>query len=160
MKLQMFFSVALVLLAYSYQSALAQDRPEGICPVISVSQVEATSTGLTLIYNVNVQGGDPSVTPKFKWTVSPGKITSGQGTAGVSVDPEGNKSIDVTVEVIGYAADCQNKAGYARLVEGPISNVFDEYGDLKFNEERLRLDKFAIALHNEPSSKGYIFVFD
>ena len=118
MKLQMFFSVVVILLAYSHQNALAQESRSGGCPVISVSQLEADSTGPKLIYKANVQGGDSLVTPKFNWTVSPGKITGGQGTSKVSVDAEGNNSITVTVEVIGYAANCQNKASYSSIVEG------------------------------------------
>jgi hypothetical protein len=160
MKLQMFFSVPLVLLAYSHQGALAQESREGSCPMISVSQVEVASTGPRLIYKVNIQGGDALVTPKLNWTVSLGKIASGQGTSEVSVAAEGHNSITVTVEVNGYAAHCQNKASYSTIVERVMSRKFDEYRDLKFHEERLRLDQFAIALHNEPKSKGYIIVYD
>ena len=161
MKLHMFFSIALILVAYSYQGALAQESRGRGCPVISVSQVEAASTGPTLIYKANIQGGDSLVTPKFNWTVSTGKITGGQDTSEVLVDAEHNNAITVTVEVIGYPANCQNKASYTSITEPvQVSRKFDEYHDLKFNEERLRLDQFAIALHNEPGAKGYIIIYD
>lgn len=117
MKLHIFFSVAFILLAYSHQGALAQESGKRACPIISVSHPESASTGRTLTYKVHIQNGDPSVTPTFKWTVSAGKITSGQGTSEVSVDPEGNNSITVTVEVIGYAAQCQNKASNTRIAD-------------------------------------------
>ena len=160
MKLQTFFTVALILLAHSYQGALAQESRGRDCPVISVSQVEAASTVPTLVYKASIQGGDSLVTPKFNWTVSAGKITSGQATSEVSVDAAGNNTITVTVEVTGYAANCPNKASNTLIVERITSRKFDEYHELKFNEERLRLDQFAIALHNEPDSKGYIIVYD
>lgn len=160
MKLHMFFSVVLILLAYSHQNALAQESRGGSCPMISVSYVEATSAGPRLIYKANIQGGDSLVTPKFTWTVSAGKITGGQDTSEVSVDAEDNSSITVTVEVTGYAANCQNKASYSLITHRLMSRKFDEYHYLKFNEERLRLDQFAIALHNDPNSKGYILVYD
>jgi hypothetical protein len=159
MKLQLCFSVA-ILLAYSYQAALAQERRGPGCPLISVSQLEPASTGQTHIYKASIQNGDPSVTPKFNWTVLDRKITSGQGTSEVSVAVEGNNSFTVSVEVTGYAANCQNKASYSLIVYRVPSRKFDDYRNLKFSEERLRLDQFAIALHNEPGSKGYIVVYD
>ena len=61
---------------------------------------------------------------------------------------------------MGYAANCQNKASYSSILERILSRKVDEYGDLKLSEERLRLDQFAVALHNEPGSKGYIIVYD
>ena len=159
MKLRILFSVALILLAYSYQNTLAQESRGPGCPIINVSQVEP-STGQTRIYKANVQNRDPLVTPKFNWTVWEGRITSGQGTSEVSVETEGNHSFTVTVEVMGYPANCQNKASYSTIVERIMSRKLDEYRDLKFSEERLRLDQFAVALHNEPGSKGYIIIYD
>jgi hypothetical protein len=152
--------IALILLAYSHQSAIAQESRGRDCPVIHISHTEPASTGSPLIYNVYIKNGDALVTPKFNWTVWEGKITSGQGTSEVSVETEGNKSITVTVEVMGYPANCQNKASYTTIVERVMSHKVDEYRDLKFSEERLRLDQFAIALQNEPGSKGYIIIYD
>jgi len=44
-------------------------------------------------------------------------------------------------------------------VKAPIPlecKKFDEYGDIKFNDEKARLDNFASALQNEAGSQGYI----
>lgn len=153
MKSSVLLSVALFLLA-------AQESRGPDCPVISVSQLESASTGQTRIYKAYVKNGDPLVTPKFNWTVYEGKITSGQGTSEVSVETEGNKSFTVTVEVTGYAANCANTSSISTIVHRLRSTKFDEYGDLKFSEERLRLDQFAWRLHNEPGSKGYIIIYD
>ncbi|HKS26188.1 MAG TPA: hypothetical protein VJS44_00140 [Pyrinomonadaceae bacterium] len=160
MKLHIFFTVALILLACSHQAAPAQEGRTSRCPVINVAAPELNSTGRTLIYRANIQGGDSSVTPTFNWTVSVGKITGGQGTAEVSVDAEGSNSLTVTVEVIGYSASCPNKASYGWVVDRPAPRKYDEYGNLKFNEERLRLDQFATELRKEPGAKGYILVYD
>ena len=159
MKLHIYFSAVLILLGYSSEGALAQENRQG-CPLISISRVEVASTVPTLMYKANIQSGDSSVTPRLNWTVSAGKITGGQGTSEVSVDAEGNNSITVTVEVSGYASNCPNKAAYTFVADRVMSRKFDEYSDLKLNEERLRLDQFAVALHNEPNSKGYIIVYD
>ena len=62
----------------------------------------------------------------------------------MSVEAEGNNTITVTVEVTGYASECPNKASNTMIVEHVgLARKFDEYHDLKFNEERLRLDQLA-----------------
>jgi len=33
---------------------------------------------------------------------------------------------------------------------------FDEYGDIRFNDEKARLDNYAIQLQNQPGSQAYI----
>jgi hypothetical protein len=38
----------------------------------------------------------------------------------------------------------------------PISRKFDEYGNIRFNDEKARLDNYAIQLQNEPTAQGYI----
>ena len=38
----------------------------------------------------------------------------------------------------------------------PKARKFDEYGNIRFNDEKARLDNFAIQLQNEPTSQGYI----
>ncbi|HYV83385.1 MAG TPA: hypothetical protein VE931_07720 [Pyrinomonadaceae bacterium] len=126
-----------------------------------MSQLDGARSGPTQVFKVYVQGGDRSVIPKYNWTISRGKILSGQGTAEVSVDFGAIDSFAVTAEVLGYAAGCRNTASYALIIERPVpARKFDDYRDLKFSEERLRLDQFALALHNEPGAYGYIIVYD
>ena len=36
--------------------------------------------------------------------------------------------------------------------------AFDSYGDIRFSDEKARLDNFAIQLQNQPAATGYIFV--
>lgn len=112
MRLHIVFSMVLFLIA-------AQESRGPGCPLISVSQLESASTSSTLTYKANVQNGDPSVTPRFNWTVWDGKITRGQGTAEVLVEPDRSQSFTVTVEVTGYAPNCQNKASYTTIVHRP-----------------------------------------
>jgi len=38
----------------------------------------------------------------------------------------------------------------------PLARKFDEYGNIRFNDEKARLDNFAIQLQNEPAAQGYI----
>jgi len=40
-----------------------------------------------------------------------------------------------------------------------VARKFDEYGDIRFNDEKARLDNYAIELQNAPASTGTIVVF-
>jgi hypothetical protein len=39
------------------------------------------------------------------------------------------------------------------------ARLFDTYPDIRFNDEKARLDNFVIAIRGEPGSKGYIVVY-
>src|SRR3712207_1619657 len=70
---------------------------------------------------VNVSGGDPNVTPRFRWCVSEGTLVSGQGTSAVVVDASGAKEeyVTVTVTVFGYDSACEMvDTYYVLLPEG------------------------------------------
>ena len=41
----------------------------------------------------------------------------------------------------------------------PVAKRFDEYGNIRFNDEKARLDNYAIQLQNEPGSTGTIIVY-
>jgi hypothetical protein len=36
---------------------------------------------------------------------------------------------------------------------------FDEYGDIRFNDEKARLDNYAIQLQNQAGAQGYIIAY-
>lgn len=48
---------------------------------------------------------------------------------------------------------------YFRSLPSPIDQIFDEYGDLSWENEKARLDNFAIALQQNPEVTGYIYVY-
>jgi hypothetical protein len=41
----------------------------------------------------------------------------------------------------------------------PGPTKFDEYGNIRFNDEKARLDNYAIQLQNDPTSQGTIIAF-
>jgi hypothetical protein len=41
----------------------------------------------------------------------------------------------------------------------PPATKFDEYGNIRFNDEKARLDNYAIQLQNSPGSQGYIVAY-
>jgi hypothetical protein len=140
----------LLLLSLLFALTAADRAYSQDCPVISVSCPDSV-TDPTLVFNANVTG-DPSAKLKFKWTLSSGKITSGQGTASITVDTTetGGQSITGTVEVDGIPKECGNKASCSIIVcPLPVARKFDEYGDLKWTGEPVRLK----PLHSRRSTR-------
>ena len=41
-----------------------------------------------------------------------------------------------------------------------VDRLFDEYGAIRWEDEKARLDNFAIQITNNPDDIGYIFVYD
>ena len=122
------FLVVFIAASMGARQTYAQRQVIGDCPVVSVSCPDS-DLGPTLTVNASVPGGDPKLT--FKWTVSAGKITSGQGTPSISVDTSGlgGQSFTASVEVGGFDKACPNAAScsiiFCRMVK---ARKFDEYG--------------------------------
>lgn len=79
------------------------------CPHIVVQCPDIAVVGETITFRSLIKGGDPKVTPTFKWTVAAGTISSGQGTSQITVDTIGQvagSSVTATVEVGGYDPSC------------------------------------------------------
>ena len=114
-----------------------------------------------MTFTANVSGGGPHVTPTFNWTVSAGTISSGQGTSSITVDTTGvSGTITATVEVGGYDRSCSASASCTTSFPAqPVPRKIDEYGNIRFNDEKARLDNFAIELQNDPTSTGYIIAY-
>ncbi|HYN85013.1 MAG TPA: hypothetical protein VER32_07160 [Pyrinomonadaceae bacterium] len=134
--------------------------PRPFCPNISIYCPDTVAAGQPLTFNANVGGGTPGVTPTYRWTVSEGTISSGQGTTSVTVDTAGlaGRPITAKVEVVGYELDCA--ASCTTQIPEPIRpRQSDEFGEIARDDEKARLDNFAIALQNAPGSQGHVLVY-
>jgi hypothetical protein len=137
--------------------------PTPSCPTVSVSCPDTGTIGQPVTFTANVSGGDSNVTPTFNWTVSAGTISSGQGTSSITVDTAGvagGTTITATVDVGGYGRECSTSSSCT--VSFPVIKVarkIDEYGNIRFNDEKARLDNFAIELQNDPTSQGYLICY-
>ena len=58
----------------------------------------------------------------------------------------------------GYYSDLQHFVTVRKFICGYRSK-FDEYGDIRFSDEKARLDNFAIQLENTPDHRGYLVVY-
>jgi hypothetical protein len=134
-----------------------------VCPTISVSCADAVDVGQPITFTAAVNGGPGDVTATYNWSVSAGTISSGQGTSSITVDTTGlgGQSVTATVSVGGFDPSCSGTASCTTPVRPPkpIASKFDEYGNIKFNDEKARLDNYAIQLQNTPGSTGTIIVY-
>ena len=131
------------------------------CPTVDVSCPDTGVAGTPVTFTANVSGGDPNVTPTFNWTVSAGTISSGQGTGSITVDTTGvTGTITATVDVGGYDRTCTTSDSCTvSFPARPESRKIDEYGNIRFNDVKARLDNFAIELQNDPNAQGYIIAY-
>jgi len=133
--------------------------PDIVCPTVAVSCPDSVEEGSSVTITANVGSGTPPAST-YNWTVSAGTITSGQGTNSITVDTagRGGSTITATLEVGGVDPSCNRTASCTVSVAGKpaLPRKFDEYGNIRFNDEKARLDNYAIQLQNEPTATGYI----
>lgn len=105
---------------------------------------------------------------KYVWTVSPGnaKVTSGLGTSAITIDTTGlgGQSISADLDVSNgyYDEICRQKIAVNTLIEKlpvPEAVKFDEFESQAFDDDKARLDTFAIQLQNNPDAQGYIILY-
>jgi hypothetical protein len=133
--------------------------PNFACPTISASCPDSADQGTPITITANVGQGSPPASG-YNWSVSAGTITSGQGTSSITVNTDnlGGQTVTATVEVAGLDPSCTRTASCSTPIRGakPIPRKFDEYGDIRFNDEKARLDNYAVQLQNEPGAQGEI----
>jgi len=128
------------------------------CPTVNVSCPSDVEYGAPITYSATVNPGG-NVT--YNWSVSAGTITGGQGTSSITVDTAnlGGQTVTATVEVGGLATACPRTASCSTAVKTkyePECKRIDGYGNIKFNDEKARLDAFASQLQSDAGNQGYI----
>jgi hypothetical protein len=135
------------------------------CPEISIScPTGEVTVGSPATVSVNVSGGAPGLSPTYNWSVSAGTISSGQGTPSITIDTAalGGQTVTATVEIGGLPPECDRTRSCSFTVTTPAvptCRIFDQYNDLRFNDEKARLDNFAIQLQQEPDATGYYAIW-
>ncbi len=134
------------------------------CPSINVtSSPEPVEEGSDVTFSTNVSGGTRLSELTYLWEVSEGEIKSGADSSTITVRTAklGGKTITATVTVGGFDSSCPTKAQGMATVLPPSAEcrLFDSYGPIKYNDEKARLDNFAIELQREPDAKGYLIAY-
>lgn len=112
-------SIALV----SNSMAEIEPHPDS-CPVITIDCLSgSTCCGSQRTLAANVSGGYSEREPTFKWNVSAGTITKGQGTSSIEIDALNGELITVTVEIGNIIPDgCPTTESYITECSKP-SNI-------------------------------------
>ncbi|HKP46425.1 MAG TPA: hypothetical protein VJT50_07485 [Pyrinomonadaceae bacterium] len=134
--------------------------PPPTCPNVGIVCPDHVVLGEPLTFSSNVTGGTGNVTPIYNWTVSAGRIIDGQGTATIHVDTTGleGQSVTATLSMGGYTLDCSATC----TVQFPVPvecRKFDEFPNIARNDEKARLDNYAIELQNDPTATAYVIVY-
>jgi hypothetical protein len=135
--------------------------PPPPCPTVSVSCPSEVDADQPITFTASVTG-EGGANATYNWSVSAGTISSGQGTSTITVDTTGvAQSVTATVTVGGLDPSCNATASCTTGVKPKpaLPRKFDEYGNIRFNDEKARLDNYAIQLQNEPTATATILVY-
>lgn len=128
-----------------------------VCPTVAIECPDNVGVNGPLTFRSNLTGGSLGVERIYTWTVSAGRITDGQGTDTIHVDTTGlaGQSVTATLSVGGYKLDCSATCS----VQFPVPvecKTFDEFPDIARNDEKARLDNYAIGMQNDPTATAYV----
>lgn len=131
-----------------------------LCPNVSINCPNIVLPDQPITFSANVSGGSPLDTT-YNWTVSAGRITAGQGTATITVDTVGlaGQTLSATLNVRAAGLDCPASCAVQIPLPKLDCRKFDEFPSLPRNEEKARLDNFAIDLQSSPGSTAYVVVY-
>ncbi|MFN2530435.1 MAG: Ig-like domain-containing protein [Pyrinomonadaceae bacterium] len=138
-------------------------QPPPPCPNIAVSCPSDVDAGTPITFTASLTGGPEGLSPTYNWSVSAGTISSGQGTSTITVDTTGagGQSVTASVSIGGIDPACTATASCTTSIKPPPREAlrFDEYGNIRFNDEKARLDNYAIQLQNDPGSTATIIAY-
>jgi hypothetical protein len=151
--------IFLVFVLLTLAPAVRAQTP-ATCGVVEIEGPTEAEVGTPLRFKAKIK--DVNITgQEFKWITSSGTITTGQGTDEVTIDTAGLGGMVLTATVVlsKVPPGCAGAASITATVKPFTCGLaFDQYGDLEFENEKARLDNFAIQLMNEPLSTGYILM--
>jgi hypothetical protein len=150
--------------AFSSISVLVNPCPvvQPACPAIEITCPTTVVIDQPLTFSSRYTGGVPAnVTPVYNWSVSAGTIIEGQGTSSIKVDTTGlgGQTVRATLSMGGYTLECSAECGVTIPLPKINSRRFDEFPDISRNDEKARLDNFAIELQNDPTATAYVIVY-
>ena len=133
-----------------------------VCPAIEISCPTAITRNQPVTFTSTYTGGVPAnITPVYNWSVSAGRIIEGQGTNTIKVDTSelGGQTVTATLSMGGYNLECSASCTIGIPLPPPANRKFDEFPDIQRNDEKARLDNFAIELQNDPTATAYVIVY-
>ena len=150
--------------AFSSISLLVNPCPvvKPVCPAIEIICPTAVAIDQPLTFSSRATGGVPAnINAVYNWSVSAGTIIAGQGTDTIKVDTKGlaGQTVRATLSMGGYTLECSADCAVTIPLPKLYSRKFDEFPDIARNDEKARLDNFAIDLQNDPTATAYVVVY-
>ena len=133
-----------------------------VCPAIEISCPTDVAVDKPLTFTSRYSGGVPAnVTPVYNWTISAGTIVAGQGTDTITVDTKGlgGQTVRASLSMGGYNLECSAECTVTMPMPKMEGRAFDEFADISRNDEKARLDNFAIELQSDPTATAYVIVY-
>lgn len=140
-------------------SIIAQTDVKPSCPKFSMSGPRGiiVEPGETATYIAEIDAKGQTLNIEYIWSISGGKIISGQGTPTLAVEQLETEGLQVTVVIKGFPDGCTNAHTETAAIKSHFNPLAsDEFGKLKPADERGRLDAFLSDLNKEPDFNGYI----
>jgi hypothetical protein len=131
------------------------------CVNLGVSGGGVVNPGDNMYFTANASGGT-CADLNYSWSVSNGRITSGQGTASITVETTNameGQNVTATVQISGscLCPTCNTTASETGSVTTrPKFSEFDNFGKLPDDDVKARIDNLYIYLGNNPNHQGYI----
>jgi hypothetical protein len=136
--------------------------PRPVCPNMEITCPTNIVPDQPLTFSSRLVGGiSVGTPPTFNWTVSAGTIIEGQGTDTIKVDTTGlaGQTVRASLSMGGYTLDCAASCAVAIPLPEVKGRKFDEYPSIARNDEKARLDNFAVELQGDPTATAYIVVY-
>jgi hypothetical protein len=133
-----------------------------VCPAIEIECPTSVGIDQPLTFRSTATGGgNPASPPVYSWTVSAGTIIEGQGTNTIRVDTSGlaGQTVRASLSIGGYTIECAADCAVSIPLPKISTRKFDEFPDISRNDEKARLDNFAIELQNDPTATAYVVVY-
>lgn len=134
------------------------------CPMVAVQaqSPQPVRDGQRISFVLNINGGDPNITPIIVWTTSSGSITQGQGTHRIEVDSTGagttsERELKAEIWVSGYAPECVLQAAAAVKVIAPASK-FGEFGEIGADAFAANIKALADFLTQSPDKDNVYLI--
>jgi len=136
-----------------------------VCPIISVHSPDRVAEGEPITFSADIPP-ELSNSVTYNWNISKGKIISGDRTSKLTVDSAGlgETTITATVVIGRLPPSCTNSADKSTDVivqhhPPPFPRSIMEYGPITINDEKARLDTFAVEWQNDPTTKVAIVAY-
>ncbi len=148
--------------AFSSTAVLVRCTPPApVCPNVYISCPDRVELDQPVTFTSSLTGGSGNVTPIYNWTVSAGRIIEGEGTSSIKVETTGlaGQTLRATLSMGGYPLDCSASCSFSFPVPPPKCKKFDDFGKISRNDQKARLDNYAIDLQTDRTSTAYVIIY-